>query len=81
MDEKEIFNKLINNLVENFNIKKESITSDKNIRTDLGLDSFDITEMSFIIKEKFDVQIAQDDSLGIKTVGDIVSYIKNNIKK
>lgn len=78
--EKEIFNKLINKLAENFNINKESIIPDKDIRIDLGLDSFDAAELSFIIKEEFGVEITQDDSINIKTVRDIVSFIEANIK-
>lgn len=78
--EKEIFNELLNNLVENFNISKKSISLDKDIRTNLGLDSFDMAELSFIIKEKFGVEITQDNSSNIKTVGDIVSFIETNIK-
>lgn len=80
-NDQNIFNELVKNLVENFNVNKESITLDKNIRTDLGLDSFDVAELSFIIKEKFGIEISQDAYSKIRTVKDVVSYIKDNIKK
>lgn len=78
--EKEIFNELANKISENFNIDRKFITPNKKFRTDLGLDSFDAAELSFIIKECFGAEITQDNSTNLKTVRDTVLFIENNLK-
>lgn len=47
---------------------------------DLGADSLDMVEMLMTLEEEFNVSISDEESLTIKTVGDIISIVekKNN---
>ncbi len=56
-------------------IKIESILKD-----DLGMDSFRAVELIFELKDKFGTEIPQEDFSKIKTVKDIIEYIKKNDK-
>ena len=46
----------------------------------LGADSLDLVELSMSLEEKYDVTIDDEDIGGLKTVGDVVSYLEKNQK-
>ena len=43
---------------------------------DLNLDSLDIVELMMKMEDEFGVEIPEEDAEGLKTVKDIVSYLK-----
>lgn len=45
---------------------------------DLGADSLDIVELIMALEEEFDLEIPDEDAEKIKTVGQVVDYIKNS---
>jgi len=45
---------------------------------DLGADSLDIVELIMALEEEFDLEIPDEDAEKIKTVSQVVDYIKNN---
>ena len=45
---------------------------------DLGADSLDVFQIIMGIEEEFDIEIPDDKAAEIKTVQDIVDYIKEN---
>ena len=47
---------------------------------DLGADSLDIVELIMAIEEEFDIEIPDSDAEKVVTVGDVVDYIKENVK-
>jgi len=55
------------------------IKNDLLLIEDLAIDSFGFAELSFIVKEKFNFEISTEDTQGIKTVNDLICYIKNNL--
>ena len=56
------------------------ITEDKEVVKDLGADSLDVVEMLMNLEEECGITISEEDAVNIKTVGDIISIIKNNNK-
>jgi acyl carrier protein len=48
------------------------------LRDDLGMDSFSAVELIFEVKEKFGIDIPQEDFSKIKKVKDIIKYISNH---
>jgi acyl carrier protein len=58
--------------VDKANIKDESAFID-----DLGADSLAIVELVLAFEEQFEIDIPDEDTEKIRTVGDAVSYIKN----
>jgi acyl carrier protein len=45
---------------------------------DLGADSLDTVELVMAFEEEFDLEIPDEDAEKIATVGDAISYIKEN---
>ena len=46
----------------------------------LGADTLDIVELVMALEEEFDIEIPDSDAEKVVTVGDVVDYIKENVK-
>ena len=53
-----------------------NITTETTFIDDLGADSLDIVELIMALEEEFDMEIPEDEAEKIKSVGDVVDYIK-----
>jgi acyl carrier protein len=57
-----------------------SITEDQSFKDDLGADSLDLAEMIMDFEDKFELgDISEDDAQKIRTVGDAVVFIHNEL--
>jgi len=50
-------------------------------REDLGLDSMAVIELLYRIEETFDLQIPDQDLVGLTTVGHVVTYVEKRLGK
>ena len=73
------FEKVQNIIAEQMNISADKITMETVLTDDLGADSLDIFQIIAELEEAFDTEFPNEDSEGIKTVGDIVDYIKEKL--
>lgn len=80
MSEKEIFNKIADLLVENFDVKRDQITNDLNFTKDLNADSIDFVEFVLDLEDTFGAEIPDKDAEKLQTVGEAVQYIKAHLK-
>ncbi len=55
----------------------EDVQLDKSFVDDLGVDSLSMVEIIYECEERFGVEIPDEDSKDLKTVGDAVAYIEN----
>ena len=62
-------------LAEQLNINADIITEESRVIEDLGADSLDVVEMLMVLEDEFDVTVSDEESLQLKTVGDIVKLI------
>ena len=53
----------------------------QHLRDDLGLDSMAVIELLYRIEETFDLQIPDQDLLGLTTVGHVVNYVEKRLEK
>jgi len=53
-------------------------TPEKSFTEDLDVDSLSMVEIATEVENKFGVAIPDDELANIKTVGDAITYIKNN---
>ena len=77
----ETFEKVKKVVVSQLSLDDESIvTPEASFSADLGADSLDIVELVMALEEEFDIEIPDSDAEKVVTVGDVVDYIKENVK-
>ena len=74
-----VFEKVRDILVDQLDVEDEKVTMDASITDDLGADSLDVVDLVMSLEEEFDVEIPDNQVENIKTVGDIVRYIEDNV--
>lgn len=74
----DILKVLKTNLSDIFSVEEEDITPATDLCEDLGADEIDLQEITMIVEEEFDVLIDDEDLPKIRTVGDLIAYIKGN---
>ncbi len=79
MTREEIFEKVSQILAEELGLDPESIEMDANFIEDLNADSLDMVDLVVEMEHEFDLSIPDDEAEQIKTVGDAVNYIADNL--
>lgn len=75
------FEKVKKLLAEQLNISPEKITMESKVIEDLGADSLDVVEMLMTLEDNFNITVSDEESVNLKTVGDIVKLIDSKSKK
>ena len=75
------FEKVKKLLAEQLNIPVEKITENSKVIDDLGADSLDVVEMLMTLEDEFNVTVTDEESVTLKTVGDIVKFIDKKTKQ
>ena len=57
----------------------EQVTEEKSFTEDLDVDSLSMVEVAMAAEEKFGVKIPDEKLAELKTVGDAVTYIQQNL--
>lgn len=66
-------------LVDQLGVDPEQVTMDSNFIDDLNADSLDIVELVMAMEQEFGISIPDEEAEKIKSVGDAVNFIKENI--
>ena len=74
-----VFEKMKKILAEQLDADIETITLETDIADDLGADSLDVVEMLMSIEDEFEIEIPDEKIESLKTVGQVVEYIQENI--
>ena len=80
MSSEEIFEKIKNIIVEQLQVSDTTVTEESSFIDDLGADSLDLVELIMALEEEFGIEIPDADAEKVVTVGDVVNYIKENVK-
>ncbi|MBR4748830.1 MAG: acyl carrier protein [Abditibacteriota bacterium] len=75
----EIFDRVKNVVVDKLKVNESQIEESSSFVEDLGADSLDVVDLVIGFEDEFDIQIPDEDSATIKTVGDAVEYISSKI--
>ena len=62
-----------------FDVEEDAITPETNIADDQGADSLDVVDMLMSLEDEFDVEIPDEEIERIRTVGELVTYIEENM--
>ena len=74
----ETFEKVKEIVIEQLGVEAEAVTPEASFIGDLEADSLDIVEFMMALEEEFDIEIPDEDTEKLTTVGDAVNYIKAN---
>ena len=74
------FEKIKDIIVETLSCDADKVTPEAKLAEDLEADSLAAVELSMALEETFGVGIADEDMANIKTVNDIVEYIKSKVQ-
>jgi acyl carrier protein len=66
-------------ICDQLDIEESIITMESVIIEDLGADSLDVVDIIMSLEEEFDMEIPDEQVENIKTIGDIVKYIEENL--
>ena len=66
-------------IVKQLGVKPEEVTPEASFTDDLGADSLDLVEVIMALEEEFDGQIPDEAAEKIKSVGDAINFIENEM--
>ena len=67
---------VIDIIVEQLGVDREEVNVEKAFVEDLNADSLDLTELIMTFEEKFGFEISEGEAEKLRTVGDIIEFIK-----
>lgn len=65
-------------IVDELGVEADKVTLEASFVDDLGADSLDTVELVMAFEEEFGMDIPDEDAEQMRTVGDAVSYIRDN---
>lgn len=72
--------KVIKIIIDQLEVEPEKVTMNASFSEDLKADSIDRLELVVVLEEAFKIEIPDEDTEKIKTVGDAVNYVKSRAK-
>ncbi len=75
MSDRDVTQKIVAALGDYLKRDPATIEPDHHLRDDLGLDSMAVIELLYKIEETFDLQIPDQDLVGLSTVGAVAQYV------
>ncbi len=80
MEKVEIIEKINHFLSEEFEVEKEIITPDADLRDTLQLDSLDYVDLVVVIESNFHFKVQAGDFQGIVTFQDFYDYVTSKVQ-
>lgn len=68
--------RVIEIIADRLGVDKAEIVPEASFVDDLGADSLDLVELIMAMEEEFDIEIADEEAEKLKTVQDVLNYIK-----
>jgi acyl carrier protein len=60
-------------------VEREKLTTEASFIEDLGADSLDIVELVMEFEKEFNIDIPDEDAEKLRTVGDALKYLNENV--
>lgn len=80
MAEDTLVNDVLETIAEQLGVDVKEVTESKSFIEDLNADSLDLTELIMTLEEKFNVEIADEQAEKLKTVKDVIDFVKSQKK-
>ena len=68
-------------LIAQLDVKPEQIMPQARISEDLGADFLDTVELVMAFEEEYGIEIPDEQAERMRTVGDVINYLKETLKK
>lgn len=68
-------------IADQLSMEVEEVKIESTFTEDLGVDSLEIFEIVMSLEEEFNIEIPNEDIENIKTIGDIVNYMKSKVEE
>lgn len=69
--------KVIDLIVEQLDVTREECVPEASFIDDLGADSLDLVELIMEMEETFNIQVADEELEKIRTVQDVIDFLRN----
>ena len=79
MERKEIEEKIVNFLVEDFEIEPEKITPEARLKEDIGIDSLDFIDIVVVVEKVFGFKIKNEEMAKVKTFSQFCDYVASRL--
>jgi len=79
MNDRDVMEKIIAALAEYLRRDSSTIQASYHLRDDLGLDSMAVIELLYKIEETFNIQIPDEDLVGLTTVASVAEYVQRRL--
>ena len=76
----EIEDKVVQIVSEQLSVEKGEISHETSFVNDLNADSLDTVELVMELEDEFDLTIPDEDAEKLKTVGEVVAYIRKHVE-
>ncbi len=67
-------------IADQLGVEVEKLNPSAKFVEDLGADSLDVVELIMAFEEEFGIEIPDEDAEKIRTVGDVLDYLKEKVK-
>jgi acyl carrier protein len=67
-------------IADQLGVEIEKLKEDTSFVQDLGADSLDVVELVMAFEEEFGIEIPDEDAEKIRTVGDVINYLKERVQ-
>jgi acyl carrier protein len=79
MNESNIVSRLKTIVAEGLSVDLDMVTVDSNFVKDLGADSIDVLTIIIFVEDEFNIEIPDQDAERMKTVRDVIEYLKKKV--
>ena len=66
-------------IIDQLGVDEDEVTPQASFLEDLGADSLDIVELVMALEEEFKIEIPDEDVEGMRTVQDVIAYIRKHV--
>jgi len=80
MNEQEILTKVAPIIADKLGITNEQVVMDAHFINDLGADSLGLVDITMALEEEYGLEIPDEESSKLVTVGAMIQYIAKNMK-